>query len=172
MGNMAHPRVIDDDALRRLLSTLRDTRLSWSVAEIPELVRRLGWTMVDMAPDEGAIAAADWDAGDNEILIGFTEKRVDDINMRIADVGDAGFADTPGRPAARAFLYDALALALAVAEDVLGPPSDRRPGENPEVSWRRADDTIRIERLVNSVSVVWANNEFQDYWDALEVEPE
>jgi hypothetical protein len=168
---MAHPRAIDDESLRRLLSILRDTRLSWTTHEVPELVRVLGWTMVEMLPGKGAIAAAGWDTGRNQIHLAFTGTRVDDITMRIADAPDAGAGTAAGRPATEAFLFDTFAVAVHATADVLGPPSDRVLGADPEVSWRRENDTVRIERTFRSVNLVWANNEFQDYWDALHEEP-
>jgi hypothetical protein len=65
----------------------------------------------------------------------------------------------------RAFTQDAFARVVAAATQALGEPTQRVPGEYPEVRWRGAESTIAVKRVSTQVRVYLATNEWVDDFD-------
>ncbi|GAA3258736.1 DUF6301 family protein [Dactylosporangium siamense] len=159
-------RVIDGDTLRRLLAAIRTEHWSWTADQVPLLAERLGWNIVLVLDGKGAVAEAGWNVGDpEEIEIAYSGATVDDITMRLTDTVPTKQAE------ARIFAQDAFAAAVAVAAEVLGPPTSRVLGRAQQARWRSADTTIMVKHNKAAINLAWANNAFQDRWDNLREEP-
>jgi hypothetical protein len=152
-------RMIDHDALRSLVTAIKDTSWTWRPDAVGELCQRMGWKLVDI-DDRGGFADAGWDLGGDDIAMAFRDGYVDDITMRITQI--------VREPADRdRFLGDAFADAVAVVTSVLGEPTARDLAAPATVRWRMADSTVVVGRYKSSAKLTWASNRFQDRWDAV-----
>lgn len=152
---------LDKDALRSLLTTVRDTVWSWEEADVPALAGRFGWDDIELLPDLGAVVDPGYGIGSPAIRLSFDKGRVDRITMRISSKVEEG--DDAGQ----LFLADVFSDAVAVGSGVLGETTSRRIGALPEVRWRGTETTIVLKALSMSVVVTWSTNAFQDHWDSL-----
>lgn len=159
-------RSVDGESLRGVLTSLRAANWGWTPAEVTAFAKKMGWEIVDTIDDKGTFAVAPWCLGEDDIEFTFSHGRVNDIITPITD-------NVPAKDArGQAFLGDVLAEAAAVAEEVLGAPTQVRPGNRPQLRWRGSDATIILKHVGVAVELVWANNVFQDHWDQLRSYPE
>jgi hypothetical protein len=153
--------MIDHDALRSLVTAIRDASWTWRPDAVEDLCRRMGWKLVEDVDDRGGFADAGWGLGGDDVAMAFRDGHVDDITMRITQIVREAGAERDR------FLGDAFADAVAVATSVLGEPTARELGDQPAARWRMADSTLVVGRYKSSVKVTWASNRFQDRWDAV-----
>ena len=135
---------LDKDALRSLLTTIRDTSWSWREADVPALAARFGWDSIELMPDLGAVVDPGHGLGSKAFRLAFDN-----------------YAD------GQVFLSDVFADALAVATEVLGAPTSRKPGARPEARWRGDQATLILTTMSVGVTLTWASTAFQDHWDTL-----
>ena len=160
---MTTHRALDKDALRALLSTIKNTSWSWQEQDVPALAARFGWADMEVIPGQGAVVDPGHGLGSKAYRLAFDrDGRVNKITMRISS--KAGQGD----PAGQLFLSDVFTDTAAVATEILGTPTARTPGSQPEIRWRGEESTPILKQLPLSVVLTWASNEFQDYWDALD----
>ena len=152
---------LDKDALRSLLTTIRDTSWSWREADVPALAARFGWDSIELMPDLGAVVDPGHGLGSKAFRLAFDKGQVDRITMRISSL--VGKNDADGQ----VFLSDVFADALAVATEVLGAPTSRKPGARPEARWRGDQATLILTTMSVGVTLTWASTAFQDHWDTL-----
>ena len=147
-------------AVRSVLAGMRSTQWSWLEADVEDLCRRMGWTLVEVVDGAIAIADAGLDVPGHQVQFLFREGRVDDIRVRLTQsIRD----EVAGRDR---FIGDAFADAAAEGVTVLGEPAARQHTEPPTVRWRLDDvSTVLIENIRSAVTVTWASNRFQDEWD-------
>ena len=72
---------------------------------------------------------------------------------------------SPGADDAQTFLQDTFAGVVAAATRARGEPTQRRPGNNPEVRWRGEEATVGVKRVSVQVDIFLATNEFIDDYD-------
>jgi hypothetical protein len=144
-----------------LLTGVKDTQWSWQTADVEDLCRRMGWTLLEVTKRGSAFADAGLGVPGDQVRMLANDGHVDDISVRITQsVSDDG-TDRDS------FISDAFADAVAEGVAVLGEPTDRQHTKPPAVRWRLADATVLIENLESVVTVTWASNRFQDDWDRI-----
>jgi hypothetical protein len=150
------------EELRSLLTGMKNTPWSWEAAEVGELCRRLGWTLIEVLKSGSAVADAGLVVPGGQILILARDGKVDDICVSVTEnVRDAGAGG-------ERFIGDAFADAAAAGVAVLGEPTGRQRSEPPTVRWRLDDtSTVLVKNLEIAVTVTWASNRFQDDWDRI-----
>lgn len=161
---MTAHQALDSDALRSLLSGVRDTSWSWREQEVPALAARFGWDSLELMPGLGAVVDPGYGLGSNAYRMTFDDGDVHTITMRISS--KAGKDDAAGQ----LFLSDVFADTAAVATEIIGAPTARIPGSRPEVRWRGEESTLILKQLGVGVTLSWASNAWQDHWDALDPE--
>jgi hypothetical protein len=159
-------KAIDTATARGLLARLRSLDWGWTVAEVPQLLRRLGW--VSVADVKGAGVAVDARLGlsGREARIPFDG---DDVDSLIVTVTDLSATRDPAR---RAFAHDVFVALVKTATELFGEPTRRIQDENPRVDWRDERNTLSVARLGNGVTVTLMPNERRDFWDEELDEPE
>ncbi len=157
---------VGTDAFRRLLEQMGAIRWGWAREELPGVLERFGWTRVEddelgVTVDLGpAFAGARW----TTTRVAWKGGPVKSTSLVLA-TGDA--AD----PADALRLGDEFERLLGIATQVIGAPSDRRPGPTQVASWRRAEEqgTIQLGQHRRAVNLRWSSNAAQvrqDGWDA------
>ena len=160
---MTTHHVLDKDALRSLLATIKDTSWSWQESDVPALAARFGWSKPRIVAGSGAFVDPGHGLGSKAYRMSFGDAgRVNIITLRISS--KVAEDDAAGQ----VFLSDVFADAAAVAAEILGPPTARTPGKRPEIRWRGEESTLILTQLSVAVQLSWASNEYQDYWDALD----
>jgi hypothetical protein len=152
-------KAIDTAAARGLLARLRSLEWGWTVAEVPRLLRRLGW--VSIADVKGAGVAADARLGlsGREVRIPVDGDNVDSITVTVTDL------DASRDPARRAFAHDVFVMLVKTATELFGASTHRTQDENPRVDWRDERNTLSIARLGSAVTMTLMPNENRDFWD-------
>ena len=152
-------RRTSSEALRALMTGIRDTRWSWQPEDVEDLCRRMGWTLSEIIDDMGGFADAGLDLPRGQVTIVFRDGQVGDVKIYVTDSADADDRDRDR------FVSDAFADAVDEGVVALGEPTARLHAEPPTVRWRLDDATVLIKKLSNAVTVTWANNTWQDKWD-------
>ncbi len=152
---------LDPAAVADLLTTLRQYRWNWSTTELPQLTDRLGWTITVTAEGKGAFADTPSRPGARDVQFTFTDDHVDEITVRVTD------RVLPKTRQSQEFMQDTFAAAVKAGTDVLGEPTGRILGDNPQVRWRGDHTTISLMNTGVAVSVIWATNDDQDHWDRI-----
>jgi uncharacterized protein DUF6301 len=142
-------RELDPTAAHGLFEALRDTDWGWTVAEVPDLLRRLGWHLVAEVPDEGAVARTS--AGLADVTLVYHGDRVRRVSVGVADRGDAplGF-DVAGRT------EQAFAATVALATRLFGPPATWLAGGERFARWRGERASVTVAEGAGAVIVDWA----------------
>jgi hypothetical protein len=153
---------LDKDALRSLLTAVRDTSWSWTEDEVPGLAERLGWRLVEVLPGLGAVADAGLGLGAKAFRLNFDRNGVWKVSMRITSVVDED------DPADQAFLEEVFALVQEVGADVFGRPATPFASSVPQARWRGEQTTLSVQNLAVAVTLTWAPNASQDAVDALD----
>jgi len=151
---------LDKDALRSLLTAVRDTSWSWTEDEVPALAERFGWTLVEVLPGMGAVADAGHGLGAKAFRLNFDQSGVWQVSMRIT----SRVAEKD--PADQAFLEEVFAGVQEVGADVFGSPATPYPSTVPQVRWRGEQSTLAVRNLKVAVTLTWASNASQDAVDA------
>lgn len=149
------------EALRSLMTGIRDAHFSWQPEDVDELCRRMGWTLDQVLDGRGAIADADLKVPGHQIVIVFRDGPVGDIKIQITETDSESEADRDR------FLMDAFADAVDEGVAALGEPTARQHADPPAVRWRLDDSTVLVEKLAAGVLVTWASNQWQDEWDKI-----
>ncbi len=159
---MTRWRTLDQQTVRDLLTRLRGLDWGWTAAEVPDVARRLGWTIIADLPGAGAAADAGLGLGGQEATFVY---RGDDVDrLKIDATGNTG-AETPQ---AQAFVHDAFADLVATATDLYGPPDRTVHDGYPRALWQDDRTTLTITGGGVAVLVTLKPNERQQYWDRVE----
>lgn len=159
---MTAHQTLDSDALRTLLSGIKDTSWSWREQDVPALAARFGWDALELIPGTGAVVDPGYGLGNKAYRMTFDNGDVHKITMRISS--KAAKDDAAGQ----VFLGDVFADTAAMATEILGAPTARTPGARPEIRWRGKESTLILKQLGIGVTLSWASNGWQDHWDALD----
>jgi hypothetical protein len=157
-------RSLDKDALRSLLTGLRETSWSWREADVPALTTRFGWELAETVPGVGAMADPGHGLGKKAVRFAFNDGEVRRITIRITSILDEE------DPADQVFLRDVRQQAAALGAEILGEPTSGQPIDDGQVRWRGEQATLVLQRYATAVTLVWSTNAFQDHWDALSQE--
>ena len=153
---MRERRVLSDQEIIDLVTRLRTLDWSWRPDEVPRLVTDFGWTIMGRALENFVLTTQ----------FGMATGRVEvDRANEVVRISTA--VSTPVSPKtaeARAFTQDAFARVVAATTRALGEPTQRIPGETPEVRWRGAESTVAVMRTIQ-VNVYLATNEWVDDFD-------
>ncbi|OJF15815.1 DUF6301 family protein [Couchioplanes caeruleus] len=160
---MTAHRSLDKDALRSLLSGLRDTSWSWREADVPALAAGLGWHLGEVVTGTGAVADPGHGLGRKAVRFAFDDGQVRRITMRITSIIDEDDQTD------QAFLREVCQQAAALGAEVLGEPTTG-PAGGGQVRWRGEQATLVLQVPAVAVTLVWSTNAFQDHWDALSQE--
>ena len=147
------------EALRSLITAVRDTQWSWQAADVEDLCRRMGWTLQEVTRRGSAFADAGLGLPGYQVQMSADEGRIDDVIVQITETVREGGTDRDR------FISDTFADAVGEGTAVLGEPTDRQRTQPPTVRWRLGDSTVLIKNLESAVTVTWASNRFQDDWD-------
>jgi hypothetical protein len=158
---MTDLHMIDNESAAALLTTLRRTRWSWTIDDLPRIAADLGWRNIQEVDGVPAAADAPWDLRGGAIHIDTDDKRVDTIRIRVTDLV------VRKSPESLSFMHSAWTSLVALATDLVGKPDRRIEGQNPDRQWRGDEATIGIQNAKVAVAVNWANNTFQDHWNSL-----
>ena len=147
-------RRLPDEQVIQLVTKLRSLEWSWDESDIDRIVSDLGWTAEaryrrGVQLDVGFGTAT----GDVEFT---KEGRVTRILASVCPYIDD---ESPGD---RSWLQDVFADVVNAAITALGEPTDRLPGESPEVRWRGAQTTVGVQRSSVLVKIFLATNEYMD----------
>jgi hypothetical protein len=151
---------LDKDALRSLLTAVRDTSWSWTEDEVPALAERFGWTLVEVLPGMGAVADPGHGLGAKAVRLNFDQGGVWKISMRITSRVDED------DPADQAFLEEVFAGVQEVGADVFSRPATPYGSTFAQVRWRGEQTTLSVTNLDVAVGLTWAPNASQDAVDA------
>lgn len=153
---MTEWRVLADQEISDLVTKLRSLNWSWSPDEVERVVADLGLTILGRArrnfvlTTEFGMATDDVDVDPSNRVVRITRT----VSTPVSAESSEG----------RAFTQNAFAQVVAAATRALGEPTERVPGESPEVRWRGAESTIAVKRTVQ-VKVYLATNEWVDDFD-------
>ena len=151
---------LDKDALRSLLTTVRDTSWSWTEDDVPVLAERFGWTLVQVLPGMGAVADAGYGLGAKAFRLNFDQGKVWRVSMRISSrVAEDDAAD-------QALLEEVFAGVQELGAEVFGRPATPYASSVPQVRWRGEQTTLVVRNLRVAVTMTWATNAYQDAADA------
>jgi hypothetical protein len=153
---------LDTDALRSLLTAVRDTSWSWTEDGVPALAERLGWALVEVLPGLGAVADAGYGLGAKAFRLNFDEGAVWKVTMRISS------RVAEHDPADQALLEGVFAAVREVGAEVFGRPASPFAGTVPQVRWRGARTTLAVRNPGVAVALTWMTNAQQDVIDAIE----
>ncbi len=131
-------RVLDNARLLRAAEKLLSAP-PLRVTPAHEAAEALGWTITNHRPRSNAFLDSGWGLGPYSAYFNIDrEDRVTGVIANITEeIGDSG-------PQAEAFKQDTFATAANTLTEVYGPPTDRRPGKEPELWWRRDTVTLRL----------------------------
>jgi hypothetical protein len=143
------------DSVAGLIRTWQEVQWSWSAPEVGRLAGALGWRVV-CATEHRAELDTGLGVGGGYGSFLFDGGRILRLTVRLCDVVSED--DQEGRD----FVRDTFAGAVRAVTQVLGPPTAYLPGEIPEVRWRFAPVTVRVEALRVAVNVVLAETAHVD----------
>lgn len=150
----------DNDALRSLLTAVRDTSWSWTEDEVPVLAERFGWTLVEVIPGAGAVADPGYGLGPKAFRLNFDKGKVRQVSMRVSS--RVAEDDAAGQ----AFLNEVFASVQECGAEVFGRPATPYAATVPQVRWRDEQTTLAVRNLRVAVTLTWATNVYQDAADA------
>jgi hypothetical protein len=153
--------VIDVPAAKGLLTRLYGLDCAWTKAEMPDALRRMGWTVTDIDRDGlRADPHVGSEIGDARVV--FHRYGVDFLEVTVTS--STGVQSS----ASRTFLQSAFADLVTTATGLFGPPTRRVHGEVPRVEWRGDASTLDIVRRSLVVTITVMPNERRDFWDSVE----
>ena len=154
---MRERRVLSDQEVVDLVTGLRSLDWSWDPDGIDRVVERFGWTIESR---RRRFVRMDAGFGSATGYVDFSrDGTVDSIRVAVSGSESAESAD------GRACVQDAFARVVAAATRALGEPTERVPGDSPEVRWRGDDATIGVTRSLVRANVYLATNEYVDEAD-------
>jgi uncharacterized protein DUF6301 len=154
---MTERRVLPDQEITDLVTKLRSLKWAWSPDEVERVVADLGWTIMGKARKD-FVLETEFGMGTGSVEVDPSD-RVDRITTTVSTPVDADTAEE------RAFTQDAFARVVAATTQALGEPTQRVPGEYPEVRWRGTESTITVKRVSTEVMLYLATNEWVDEFD-------
>lgn len=154
---MSERRVISDQEIIGLVTKLRSLEWPLSADEVEQMVEAFEWKIM-ARPLSDFILETEFGFASGKVEIDGSD-RVERIRFQVCTAVDT---DDPGN---RAFIQDAFAGVSAAVTQVLGEPTQRIPGEDPELRWRGAESTIAVMRLPIQVDMYMAANESVDAFD-------
>jgi hypothetical protein len=153
-------RTLDKDALRSLLTAVRDTSWSWTEDEVPALAERFGWTLVEVLPGMGAVADPGHGLGAKACRLNFDQGKVWQVTMRITS------RVAEKEPADQSFLEEVFDRVQELGADVFDRPATPYAATVPQVRWRGEQTTLAVRNLKVAVTLTWAPNASQDAVDS------
>jgi hypothetical protein len=154
---MTERRVLSDQEISDLVTRLRSLKWSWSPDEVERVVTDFGWTIMGRALENFVL--------DTEFGMATGDVEVD-LSHRVVRISTTVSTPVSAETAeGRAFTQDAFARVVAAVTRALGEPTQRVPGESPEVRWRGAESTVAVQRVSVQVRVYLATNEWVDEFD-------
>lgn len=156
---MAGWRALDAGAARELFTALRNVDWDWTPAEVPAVVERLGWRLVDEVPGKGAVARTPFAAERDDVTLLYRGDRV-----RIVRIGATSRGGLPVNAQTAQLADEEYDRLEAVGRELLGAPVLRVDGEERFAHWRGDPDTITVAQGTATVFVEWAPNEFEAEW--------
>lgn len=154
--------MVGDQRIRDLALALQELRWSWTEDEIPVLARDFGWTVTG---DFDGVIEMDGGLGPASVVVDVDDNgTVDMVTISLTSFIDR-HADQE-----RAWLQDQFAHAADVMKRALGDPTERRPGNLPEVRWRGPDSTVGLTRTTVRVNMYFTLNQKLDADDLEEEE--
>lgn len=154
---MAEWRVLSDQEITDLVTKLRSLKWSWSPDEVERVVADFGWTIMGRARRD-FVLETEFGMGTGSVEVDRSD-RVNRITITVSTPLDPDVAED------RAFTQDAFARVVASVTQALGEPTQRVPGEYPEVRWRSAESTIAVKRVSSEVMLYLATNVWVDEFD-------
>ncbi|WIM99933.1 DUF6301 family protein [Actinoplanes oblitus] len=149
-------RMVGQQAILRAARTLLAAEPWLMSAVLPDAAAMLGWTVTRHKPDRPALGAfldADTGLGPKSAFISLdAESRVQEISLNITEELSGS------SPEADAFKQDTFAAAAAALTGVYGRPSEQRPGEKPQLWWRRDTTTLRLVTQYDSIALQLSPN--------------
>ncbi|GAB3160512.1 hypothetical protein GCM10027290_66640 [Micromonospora sonneratiae] len=134
--NSAH--VLTPAQLVEVTSKLAGLRWSWSTAEVDRVVAELGWPVAAGPTASGVVLRVGFAPVTDFAELAFAGEAATIFSVMVTSgaVGES--------PDATAFRRDAFVAAVQAVGTVLGEPTDRRPGDRPEVRWLAPSGIIRV----------------------------
>ncbi|MGA8112223.1 MAG: DUF6301 family protein [Actinocatenispora sp.] len=131
-------RTVSDQQLRDLAGALAKVRPSWTASDAPRVAAELGWS-VESGPDAGGMVLQSGLAP----FGGLADIRFsgDEVTQLVVRLGDGEKERTPEFDDYRATVF---ARAARTLTEVLGAPSERRPGSSPQVRWALPGGQLRL----------------------------
>ncbi|WP_227023296.1 DUF6301 family protein [Actinomadura rubrobrunea] len=133
------------------MTKLRGLEWSWRRADITPMLGDLGWN-IEYQHELGMRLGTQFGMATGDVYC-TDDGRVSAIYGAVCSFID----DTPEE---RALLQDVFVETVAAAATVLGDPTDRLPGEFPEVRWRGPQTTIGVRNSAVLVRIFIATNEY------------
>lgn len=155
-------KVVGSADAERLFTVVRDSGFGWTAAEVPDLLRALGWTVIDELPGLATIAQPPWDLPKCESHVTYHYRDDSVVSLRVN-----ASAKTDDQPVERLAIADGFASLVAAATRVLGPPTSTSPGAEPTARWRRAGATLTIHAYDFVMLFDWVRNDYADSDDLL-----
>ncbi|GAA4059373.1 DUF6301 family protein [Actinomadura miaoliensis] len=154
---MAEHRRLSDREVVELVTRFRDLAWSWNAADVDQLVHDFGWT-VEARRRRGVRLDTGLGMASGDINI-TSDGQVERVSVAASEYVSNETIE------GRSWLQDVFADVTAIATKTLGEPTDRRPGEYPEVRWRGQQTTIVVMRSSTLVKIFVATNEYLDEHD-------
>lgn len=152
--------VVDTEALVRLFTFIRDGDFDWTVADVPRLAAKLGWTAPEEVSANGAIANTGWLLPEDAAWFRYNDSAARSVNIPVT-------TRASDDPVERLAVIDAFAAFVATATGLLGAPARTSPGEVPRAQWRLPNGSVTIKNFGSYVRVSWASNEYQAFNESL-----
>ncbi|MRH89501.1 hypothetical protein GFY24_18960 [Nocardia sp. SYP-A9097] len=134
---------------------LRSLDWSWLLADVPALAADFGWAI---GPTYRYSVSVGTELGPNTGSVSGRSETADEIGIRVTD-----FADDDAESRTR--VRDAFADMASTITTVLGPPTQRIPGEDAEIRWAGAETTVRLRLFTSNVSLYLCTNNALDLED-------
>jgi len=150
---------LDAGSARELFTALRNVAWDWTPAEVPAVVERLGWRLVEELPEKGALASTPFAAARDDVTILYRDDRV-----RIVRIGATSRGGLPVDAQTAQLADEEYDRLVAVGRELLDAPVLRIDGEERFAHWRGERDTITVAQGTATVFVEWAPNEFEPEW--------
>jgi uncharacterized protein DUF6301 len=154
---MGEPRVLSEQEIAELVTGLRSLEWSWDPSEVDRVAEHFGWKIVSRGRRFTTLDVGfGLDTGEFELD---DSGRVKRISVAVSQPTSAKSME------GRQQVQDAFAHVVSAATGALGEPTNRLPGEQPEVRWRGDAATVGVKRFSVQVDVFLATNEYIDNFD-------
>ncbi|MDR7172887.1 hypothetical protein J2W56_006653 [Nocardia kruczakiae] len=154
--SMPERRALSDTEIADLAAVLVDLDWSWKMADAPGIATSFGWEVraarpqwvtfdVGFGMDTGKIRGRDDHA--HSIQVAVTEGVIDEAN-------------------GKAWVHDCFVRMSVAVSARIGEPTQKIPGEYPEIRWAATSTTLRLVELDSSVQLFLHTNTYLAEHDA------